>query len=477
MATDIPQVAAGVREGDVLADKYRVEQILGVGGMGVVVAAPHIHHDERVAIKFLRPEAVGNPETVARFAREARAAVKIKSEHVARVIDVGTLETGAPYIVMEYLDGGDLGAWLEQRGALPLEQAVEFILHACEALAVAHGLGIVHRDLKPSNLFWIRQPDGLLSIKVLDFGISKVTGLGGSAPDVRMTRTNAVFGSPLYMAPEQMLSARQADARSDIWALGAILYELVAGKSPFDGDTLPEVYVRISTQAPRPLKDRRPDMPAGIEQVILKCLEKDPQLRYQNVAELAVALAPFGPKRSRVSIERVSRIIHAAGLSESALGLPPASEAPMGPPAGATNASWGQTAPTSGSKTWLGLLAALGLVGLVAVAGLLMLRAKLADSRAPEAVAASPPSAAPSLPVTELAPGVPSSLPEAPPEVASAAASQPPVSAVAPKGNRGVWPPKQASARPAASSAPPTSSRAVAPAVKTAPANQWGGRL
>jgi serine/threonine-protein kinase len=373
---------------------------------------------------------------------------------------------------MEYLDGGDLGAWLEQRGTLPLEQAVEFILHACEAIAVAHGLGIVHRDLKPSNLFCIRQPDGLLSIKVLDFGISKVTGLGGSAPDVRMTRTNTVFGSPLYMAPEQMLSAREADARTDIWALGTILYELLAGKSPFDGDTLPEVYVRISTQAPEPLRNRRPDLPPGIEQVILKCLEKDRNLRYQNVAELAVALAPFGPKRTRTSVERVSRIIHAAGLSESVLDLPPAS---VGPPAGATNASWGHTAPTSGRKTWLGLVAALGLMGLVAVAVLLVVRGKLADAGPPVAVSSFQPSAAP--PVTDLAPAVPSLLPEPPPQVASAAASQPPVLAAAPKGNRGVWPPKQASARPAASAAPPTSSHAVAPAAKTAPASQWGGRL
>ena len=462
------EVAAGVREGDILTGKYRVERVLGVGGMGVVVAAHHIQLDERVAIKFLRPEALGNAETVARFAREARAAVKIKSEHVARVIDVGTLETGAPYIVMEYLDGGDLGAWLEQRGALPVEQAVEFILHACEAIAVAHGLGIVHRDLKPSNLFCIRQPDGLLSIKVLDFGISKVTGLAGSAPDVRMTRTNTVFGSPLYMAPEQMLSAREADTRTDIWALGAILYELLAGKSPFDGDTLPEVYARISTQAPPPLGDRRPDLPPGIEQVILKCLEKDRSRRYQNVAELAVALGPFGPKRSRASVERTSRIIHAAGLSDSALGLPLASEAPAGPPAGATNASWGQTAPTPGRKTWLGLVAVLGLVGIVGVVAVWVVRSKLADAGPPQVVASSQPSVALSPSVTELAPAVPSSLPEAPPEVASAAASTPPVLAVAPKTNRGVWPPKLASARPLASSAPPA---------KTAPTNQWGGRL
>ncbi|HEY4156934.1 MAG TPA: protein kinase, partial [Polyangiaceae bacterium] len=160
-----PPSAAGVREGDVLAGKFRIEKILGVGGMGVVVAAHHLQLDERVALKFLLPETLGNPEAVARFAREARAAVKIKSEHVARVSDVGTLENGAPYMVMEYLDGSDLDAWLKERGALPIEQALELVLQACEAIAEAHSLGIVHRDLKPANLFVIRRPDGALSVK------------------------------------------------------------------------------------------------------------------------------------------------------------------------------------------------------------------------------------------------------------------------------------------------------------------------
>src|SRR6202167_5914469 len=191
--------AAGVREGDILAGKYRVERVLGIGGMGVVVAAHHIQLDEKVALKFLLPDALHNSDAVARFAREARAAVKIKSEHVARVSDVGTLPNGAPYMVMEYLDGVDLAAWLHERGTLPIEQAVDFVLQACEAIAEAHALGIVHRDLKPANLFCIRRADGNLSIKVLDFGISKVTTPGAPAHGVDMTRTNALVGSPLYM--------------------------------------------------------------------------------------------------------------------------------------------------------------------------------------------------------------------------------------------------------------------------------------
>ena len=165
-----------VREGDVLAEKYRVECVLGTGGMGIVVAARHLRLDERVAIKFLHPDALSNVEAVARFEREARAAAKIKSEHVARVSDVGTLDNGCPYMIMEYLEGEDLAQWVQQRGPLAIDQAVEFILQTCEAMAEAHGLGIVHRDLKPANLFCIRRADGLLAIKVLDFGISKVTG-------------------------------------------------------------------------------------------------------------------------------------------------------------------------------------------------------------------------------------------------------------------------------------------------------------
>ncbi len=333
----------GVRTGDILAGKYRIERVLGVGGMGVVVAAHHIQLDERVAIKFLLPEATLNHEIVARFAREARAAVKIKSEYVARVSDVGALDSGSPYMVMEYLDGSDLSAWVRQRGALPTEQAVEFILQACEAIADAHGLGIIHRDLKPANLFCIRRSDGLLAIKVLDFGISKVTNPNGASLEAQMTRTSAVFGSPLYMSPEQMLSSRDVDARTDIWAMGAILFELLTTRSPFEGETLPEVYARISTQPPPPLQAFRPDAPSGLEAVMLKCLAKDRSQRYLNVAELAVALAPFAPKRARASADRICRVIQAAGLSATSLALPPSSDTVRPNAEPGTSAAWGHT--------------------------------------------------------------------------------------------------------------------------------------
>lgn len=313
---------AGVREGDILAGKYRVERVLGIGGMGVVVAAHHIQLDEKVALKFLLPEALGNAEAVARFAREARAAVKIKSEHVARVVDVGQLENGAPYMVMEYLEGGDLDAWIKQRGGLPIEQAVEFVLHACVAVADAHALGIIHRDLKPANLFCVRRSDGQLSIKVLDFGISKMTDPSRSGPG-SITRTSAMMGSPLYMSPEQMRSSKDVDAQTDIWALGVILFELTAGRPAFLADSLTELAIEVATAPTPAIRSFRPDAPIGLEGVIFKCLEKDRRRRYRNVAELALALLPFAPKRAKASVERISGIIQVAGLSASALAVPP----------------------------------------------------------------------------------------------------------------------------------------------------------
>ena len=233
---------AGVREGEILAGKYRVDKVLGVGGMGVVVAAYHIELDQRVAIKFLLPEVLDHGEAVARFAREARAAVKIKSEHVAKVTDVGKLENGAPYMVMEFLDGSDLSQWLTQRGALPVEQACEFVLQACEAIAEAHALGIVHRDLKPGNLFVIRRADGVLSVKVLDFGISKTASGPGSGSAGAMTKTSALMGSPLYMSPEQMQSSRR-------------FFKLLFHRSPTCRPSSPRSF-RAASRRIRPLASR-----------------------------------------------------------------------------------------------------------------------------------------------------------------------------------------------------------------------------
>ncbi|HEX7667968.1 MAG TPA: serine/threonine-protein kinase, partial [Polyangiaceae bacterium] len=409
---------APVKEGDVVAGKYRVDKVLGVGGMGIVVAAHHLQLDERVALKFLLPDALANAEAVARFAREARAAVKIKSEHVARVSDVGTLENGAPYMVMEYLDGKDLSVWLEERGRLPIDQAVDFVLQACEAIAEAHGLGIVHRDLKPANLFVIRRADAQLSVKVLDFGISKMRDLGGSGSDMSMTKTTAVMGSPLYMSPEQMESSRNVDARSDIWALGIILYELITGKLAFLGDTMPELVVKILTTTPAPLRNIRPDAPPGLQEVILKCLEKDRTKRYANVGELARALLEFGSKRARASVERISGTIQASGLSASALALPPSSDRAGEAPRTGTVASWGRSgvSPTPQRTT---ALVGLGLVAVIGVGiAFYFVKGRGESSRGVEGKPL--PAALSETPKTEPSPEPPRA-PEAPPPPATTA--------------------------------------------------------
>lgn len=297
---------APVKPGDVLAGKYEVERVLGVGGMGVVVAARHLQLRERVALKFLLPDIVLQPGAVERFEREARAAVRIKSEHVARVSDVGLLDGTVPYMVVEYLDGVDLSQRLARTGPMPMEEAVEYVLQACAAMAEAHSLGIVHRDLKPSNLFLTRRPNGEPLIKVLDFGISKLAPSPEDAPRPSLTTTNGVMGSPLYMSPEQVRSAKNVDARSDIWSLGVILYELLSAHPPFDGRMVPEVIAKIAADPPTPLRDWLPGVDLRLEQTILRCLEKEPAARFPTVAEFAAALLPFGGPRATMTMHRIT---------------------------------------------------------------------------------------------------------------------------------------------------------------------------
>jgi serine/threonine-protein kinase len=304
--------------GDVILGKYEVTGLLGTGGMGYVISARHTELGEMVALKFLRPEALAHPELVERFAREARAAAKIRSEHVANVFDVGTLPDGVPFIVMEHLAGKDLADHLHQEGPLPIGVAVDYIMQACEALAAAHAHGIVHRDIKPENLFLTRQAQGMEIIKMLDFGISKVTLPRGKRD---LVRTQMALGSPVYMSPEQIRRSDLVDARSDIWAVGCVLFELLTGVTAFDEPSLLELSAAILEREPMPLLSLRPDASEELENVVLRCLAKNPDDRYQNVAELAIALYPFAPRRARISAERCYHMLKNAGVISTELEL------------------------------------------------------------------------------------------------------------------------------------------------------------
>jgi eukaryotic-like serine/threonine-protein kinase len=309
--------------GDVI-DKYVVDRVIGSGGMGLVVAARNEQLNELVAIKLLRPKAAGDKVHAERFAREARAIVKIKSEHVVRVLDAGTLESGAPFIVMEYLVGRDLGQIVREEGALPLRRAVDCMLQVCEAVASAHAVGVVHRDLKPSNFFLTTRADGTTLVKVLDFGISKAIGQEGVV-DPNLTETQAVFGSPTYMSPEQIRSAKHVDHRSDVWSLGVALFELTTGHLPFAGDNVAGLLASIVADLPFYPRAFQPDLPAAFEEVLLHCLMKDARQRVQSAAELAFRIAPFATPSAETHnlLERIDRLARQAGTSTTGPKLPP----------------------------------------------------------------------------------------------------------------------------------------------------------
>ncbi len=307
--------------GGVVADKYRIEALLGEGGMGFVFAALHLQLGHRVALKVLQSASISDREVTERFLREGRALARLQGEHIARVSDVGTLTSGEPYMVMEFLEGRDLARELAARGPLPLVEAVEFIAQACEALAEAHVRGIVHRDLKPANLFLAQRLDGEPLIKVLDFGISKVSPDAGDAIDMdnNITVTSSLVGTPKYMSPEQIQDSRAVDSRTDIWGLGTILYELLTKSRPFAAPSLALVCVKVLHEEVPPPSSLRPDIPPGVDEIIARCLKKQPGDRFANVGELVEALAPFGNPSVRASATRITRIL-AARASGARLG-------------------------------------------------------------------------------------------------------------------------------------------------------------
>jgi len=325
------------RPGDVVAGKYRVESVIGTGGMGVVIGAQDTSLGRPVAIKFLAPHKARRDGAVARFLREARAAASIQSEHVVRVYEVGTLPNGSPYIVMEHLRGADLSQIVGSRGGLPIDESIDYILQACEAIGEAHGRGIVHRDLKPQNLFVVQKPDGSPLLKVLDFGISKA--LDEEAPN--LTSTDQVMGTPLYMSPEQVRSLKNVDQRSDIWALGSILFELLTASPIYEAPSATALCAMIAMDPPTPLRAKRPGASPALEAVILRCLHKDPAGRFQDVAALAEALAQFASSRGRQSVTRISRVVR-SGPHDPAVTFATAGSGPaLGPHAATTSDATG----------------------------------------------------------------------------------------------------------------------------------------
>jgi serine/threonine-protein kinase len=309
--------------GQVIAKKFEVTQLLGVGGVGFVVAANHIELSQRVALKFLKPDMLANSQVAGRFAQEALAAARIRSEHVARVFDVGSLEDGTPFIVMEFLDGRDLFDIITQDGPQPIRTAVDYVLQACEALADAHACGIVHRDIKPENLFLLKRSEGIELIKILDFGISKLALTGSNIKSkVPLVKTMLPVGSPVYMSPEQIRASKDIDQRTDIWSIGCVLYELLTGVAAFDAPSLTQLSAAILELNPGPPSLKRPEVSAELDAVVQRCLEKNPNDRFQNVAELAMALYPLGPRRSRIHAERCCRLLKVPGAAHAEFELP-----------------------------------------------------------------------------------------------------------------------------------------------------------
>ena len=281
---------SSIAVGDVVLDKYRVERVIGAGGMGLVVAARHVALDELFAIKLMLPSFAADREAQQRFLREARAAARLKGDHVAKVQDVGCLADGTSYMVMEYLAGEDLKKVIRKQGPLPVERAVEYTLQACKALREAHALGIVHRDIKSANLMLVPRPDGPPRVKLIDFGISKHTG---AVDD--LTANNWTGGSPLYMPPEQIRSAKRVDVRADVWSIGVVLYELLAGTTPFRATSIAAVMHRVLYEDPTPIGDLRELLPPALSSAVMRCLSKRPEDRFPSVDALMEALVAALP--------------------------------------------------------------------------------------------------------------------------------------------------------------------------------------
>lgn len=288
-----------------IAHRYRIEHEIAAGGMGVVYRATQLGLDRSVAFKVMHRGLASSPEALERFGTEARVTAHLKGAHVVDVLDMGQLEDGTPFIVYEYLDGRDLRELITERTRIPMAEAVDYIVQVCEALAEAHAAGIVHRDIKPENLLVTRAPEGAELIKLLDFGVSKCAGEVHRS----MTDPGNALGSPQYMAPEQMLDPSSVDARSDIWAVGAVLHEMLTGRSPFERGTIPAICAAVHNSHPPSVSDLRPEVPTEVDAVVARCMKKDPAARFSDVGQIALALAPFGLPWTWATAQRTQRIL------------------------------------------------------------------------------------------------------------------------------------------------------------------------
>ncbi len=459
-----------IRVGDLLAGKYRVERLHRRGALGLTLEALHTQLGQRVAVRLLAADPKAHPEAAARFLHGARLAVQYQNEHTARIVDVGSLGSGAPYIVTELLAGSDLRRVLRVRDSLPVTEAVDYILQACEGLADAHAHNVVHRNMKPTNLFLTRR-DGVRRIAVLDFGVSE-DPLSDIA--INLGSTLGAVSALSYLAPEQIRQPAAVDGRADIWALGAILYEMLTGCLLHDGQTTPELLAMIVADAPTPVSHLRPEISAELEAIVLRAVAKDREARYASLAELAEALGPFA---SEEGAEAVTRIGKALGR-RAATAPPPLPGAPRSRAivhvARPTQAPTAIATPRVRSR-WVELaltgaaLAAAGALGVFAAVH--TMERALADALAPRSVAAD---LSPALPASIAAqpaavgtqPVLPSAVPNTPP-VAPKVAPAPPAAATPVVATTLTMPvvhpavPARAPVNPTPTPKPPVAERAV----------------